>query len=212
MKELELLKKDWKKQGEKLNELSYQEIYTIIHKKSSSIVKWIFFISIAEFAFWTVLNFFIPDSIFEIYEKFNLKSSLINASVIYYIIVVFFIYKFYKNYKSISVEDNTKNLMQKIITTRKVVNYYVYFALIFNFLLSVIFTIIMFNNSSVMLEVINPKHIAINEDKMLLITLLVQIGVIIVMIGLLWVYYRILYGILLKRLSKNYKELKKMEF
>ena len=39
--ELELLKKDWQKREANLPKLSYEEIYPMIKKKSSSIVKWI---------------------------------------------------------------------------------------------------------------------------------------------------------------------------
>ena len=52
MDELDLLKKDWKKQEGNYPKLSYDEIYKMIWKKSSSIVKWIFVISIIEFLFW----------------------------------------------------------------------------------------------------------------------------------------------------------------
>ena len=55
MDELELLKKDWQKKDEHLPKLSYNEIYTMIWKKSSSIVKWIFYISIMEFVFWIAI-------------------------------------------------------------------------------------------------------------------------------------------------------------
>jgi predicted membrane protein len=211
MDELELLKKDWKKQEGNFKELSYNEIYKIIHKKSSSIVKWIFIISIAEFVFWNVINFFIPDSIYEIYEKFNLKTWLTISTVIYYIIVIWFIYKFYKSFKAIHVADTTKQLMKKIIATRKIVNNYVYFAILFNFALSIVFTVVMFANTETMIAVLNPKHAVINEDKLLLITLVIQIVAILLMCGALWLYYRIIYGILLKKLTKNYNELKSLE-
>jgi predicted membrane protein len=211
MDELKLLKKDWKKKDGEFKELSYNEIYKIIHKKSSSIVKWIFIISIAEFLFWNIINLFIPDSIYEIYEKFNLKTWLTLSTILYYLIVVWFIYKFYTNYKSIHIVDSTKLLMKKIIGTRKIVNYYVYFAILYNFALSIIFTVIMFSNTKIMIEIINPKHIAMNEDKILLITLVIQIVAILFMCGFLWLYYRILYGILLKKLNNNYKELESIE-
>ena len=51
MKELERLKKDWNK-NQNFPELSKEEIYKFLHKKSSSIVKWIFIISLLEFGFW----------------------------------------------------------------------------------------------------------------------------------------------------------------
>ena len=38
--------------------------------------------------------------------------------------------------------------------------------------------------------------------------IIAQVVALFIIIGLLWLYYRIIYGILLKRLSKNYKELK----
>ena len=53
MKELDLLKKDWKKNADSFEQVSESEIYKMIHRKSSSIVKWIFIISIIEFLFWT---------------------------------------------------------------------------------------------------------------------------------------------------------------
>lgn len=54
MDELEFLKKDWQRKGEALPRLTFDEIYKMIWKKSSSIVKWIFYISILEFIFWTI--------------------------------------------------------------------------------------------------------------------------------------------------------------
>ena len=49
MDQLEILKKDWKKQEGSLPKLSKAELTKLIYKKSSSIVKWIFIISILEF-------------------------------------------------------------------------------------------------------------------------------------------------------------------
>jgi hypothetical protein len=31
------------------------------------------------------------------------------------------------------------------------------------------------------------------------------------LLGVIWLFYRLLYGILLKRLNRNYKELKKLD-
>ena len=62
MDELELLKKDWQKEDSKYPKLSYDEIYKMILKKSSSIVKWIFIISLLEFALWTLISFALKDT------------------------------------------------------------------------------------------------------------------------------------------------------
>lgn len=208
MDELDLLKKDWKKQDAKFPKLSYEEIYKIIHKKSSSIVKWILIICIAELLFWSFLNFLIPESYLEIYEKFHLKTFLYVTQVLHYAVIIVFIYLFYKNYKAISVFETTNKLMQRIIKTRKTVNYYVYYNIVLYILLSVIVNIIMFSNPEIMVETLNPKNNSIDENMFLTIMLITQVIAVFIIIGLLWLYYRIIYGILLKRLSKNYKELK----
>ena len=61
MDELEILKKDWQK-NQKFPKLSKKEIYRLLHKKSSSIVKWIFILSIIEFCFWTLISLLMKDS------------------------------------------------------------------------------------------------------------------------------------------------------
>ena len=54
--ELEILKKDWQKQSAELPKFTASELYPMLLKKSSSIVKWIFIVSILEFAFWILLS------------------------------------------------------------------------------------------------------------------------------------------------------------
>ena len=207
MDELNLLKKDWKKQTSSFPELSYNEIYNLIHKKSSSLVKWIFIIGIAEFFFWAFINLLIPEKYFEIYEEFNLKTFLLVTQGLHYIIIALFIYLFYKNYKAISVSESTNILMSKIIKTRKTVNYYVYYNIGLYVVLSIVINAIMFSQPDVMLETFNAENTAISEDTFLMVMLIAQIIALIVVCGLLWLYYRIIYGILLKKLHKNYKEL-----
>lgn len=211
MDELELLKKDWKKHEGNFKELSYNEIYNIIHKKSSSIVKWIFIICIAEFIFWGFLNLLIPDSYFEVYEKLHLKTIINFSYVLHYSVVIGFIYLFYKNYNSICVIDSTSLLMKKIIKTRKTVNYYVYYNIIMTIILSIIINFMMFSDADLLIEVFNPNNKPINADKFFNILLIAQIIALVVMIGILWLYYKIIYGILLKKLNKNYRELETLE-
>lgn len=211
MKELDLLKKDWKKQGTDFPKLSYQDIYVLIHKKSSSIVKWIFVICVAEFLFWTGLNFIIPESYLDIYEQFHLITFLYITQGFHYLILLVFIIIFYKNFKAISVIDSTNLLMQKIINTRKTVNYYVYYNIVLYAILSIILNVIMFSNPDILIKVLSTEDTTINNDNFLTVMLFVQIATFFIVCGLLWLYYRIIYGILLKKLSKNYLELKSME-
>jgi hypothetical protein len=211
MDELEFLKKDWKKQEADFPKLSYNEIYKLIHKKSSSIVKWIFMICIAEFLFWGLITICIPESTFAIYEKFHLKSFLFITQILHYVVVFVFIYLFYKNYKTISVVDNTGLLMKNILKTRKTVNYYVYYNIVLYILLSVILNAVMFSHTDILIENLMPENSNLDTEKFLAINIIVQIILLAVMCGLIWLYYRIIYGILLKRLNKNYKELESLD-
>ena len=51
MEELDLLKKDWKKQEVHQPKLSYDDIDKMMVKKSSSLVKWVFYVSLLELGF-----------------------------------------------------------------------------------------------------------------------------------------------------------------
>ncbi len=212
MKKLDLLKKDWNKQDADFPILSYNDIHRLIHKKSSSIVKWIFIICVAELLFWTVLNLFIPESYLEIYEQFHLKKFLYITQLLHYVILFVFVYLFYKNFKAISVKDSTNVLMKNIIKTRKTVNYYVYYNIILYAVISIIFNITMFSQPDILIEVMSPKDVDVDSSTFLNIMLIVQISTLFIICGLLWLYYRIIYGILLKKLTKNYKELESLEF
>ena len=57
MDDLDLLKQKWQSVEQELPKLSYTDIHQMLLKKSSSIVKWIFLISIAELLFWTICNY-----------------------------------------------------------------------------------------------------------------------------------------------------------
>ncbi|WP_372745711.1 hypothetical protein [Lutibacter sp.] len=211
MDELELLKRDWKKQEANLPKISYDDIYKLIHKKSSSIVKWILIICIAELLFWSGLNLLIPESYLEIYEKFNLRSFLNITQYLHYAVVLIFIYFFYKNYKTIYVSESTNLLMKRIIKTRKTVNYYVYYNIIMYVLLTIILNVVMFSNPELLIKTLNPGESAVDGDLFLKILLIVQVVILLIMFGLLCLYYRIIYGILLRRLNKNYKELENLD-
>lgn len=212
MDELELLKKDWQKKEEHLPKLSFDEIYKMIWKKSSSIVKWIFYISIAEFLFWIAMSF-IPlenDKLTGVGAKtFQYIENAIE--IVGYIVIVYFIFKFYLNYRKINTTDSAKSLMRKIITTRKTVMQYVWFNLgLFAALMIIVFLESIFYNaeyadlSQRIAEADNPALIWLIVGALLLFTIVI-FGV------LLWLFYRVIYGILLKRLNTNYKELKKLE-
>ncbi|MCF4101832.1 hypothetical protein L1I30_09155 [Gillisia sp. M10.2A] len=211
MDELDLLKKDWKKQEGNYPKLSYDEIYKMIWKKSSSIVKWIFVISIIEFLFWAVMNVFLADNEYwKEMERIHLKGFTIALYIIGYIITFYFIYNFYQNYRKISSTDNAAHLMESILKTRKTVKYYIWYVLISSGLTALVYTYFMLRYHATETQVEKITTYDFNT-KQWLIFLGLMFVFFAVFLGLIWLFYRLLYGILLKRLSKNYKELKKLE-
>lgn len=210
MKELDLLKKDWKKNADSFEQISEKEIYKMIHKKSSSIVKWILIISILEILFWTVSNLFFSTD--EMLIKINHPEMIFYLEVLTYFnyaVVLVFVYFFYKNYKTISTTESTKLLMGSILKTRKTVQYYVWYNLGMAVVSSIIsfFIAFVYNPDMAFLKdklAANGKTIFITGGILLLVTL--------VFLGMFWCFYRLLYGTLLRRLYANYKELKKIDF
>ena len=199
MKELDLLKKHWNS-SQQFPKVSAHDIHKMIHKKSSSIVMWIFIISIIEFL---VLNGFSYLFVTEDHKEdvgpiyvFMIN----NLDWISFAISIVFIITFYLNYRKIHVADSTKLLMQRILKTKKTVNYYIYT----NLTIFIIAFIVM------LIDVLTV------DDQITLATALISILVVVVIcstfLALLWLYYRLVYGLLIKRLMKNYKELEKIDY
>ena len=130
MDQLDLLKKDWKKQDSSLPKLSFDELSKLIHKKSSSIVKWILIISILEITLPHLVYLFVDfEKSMKLYQDVGLSTFLTIFYIIAYIVIAYFVYRFYKNYRSISADSTTKGLIQNIIKTRKTVKHYIWFNL-----------------------------------------------------------------------------------
>lgn len=213
MDELELLKKDWKKQEGSFQQISEKEIYGMLHKGSSSIVKWIVIISILELVLWASISFLTADEeYFKTLKVYHLDTAMPIISVINYGVILFFIYLFFKNYRTINTTDTVKQLMQSILKTRKTVKYYVWYNLAmtaFSFILVFIFQFMYDPNISKMVEKMSQN---VDPNTFYCIMLVVYAVIIAIFVGLIWLFYRLLYGILMRRLEKNYNELKKIDF
>lgn len=210
MDELDKLKDAWKVQDYSSDKVSTNDIYKMLHSKSTSYVKWIFYISIAEFLLVTLLSLFIDKRKYlSVYEKMGMTVTLQILTVISYLIMIVFIYLFYKNYKKICVDCNAKTLMNRILKTRKTVKQYIYFNIGFMFLSMLIMFYGIFSNDKnthIYKEMSNiPDDFS---NKILIISIIIFTAI---FLGIIIVIYRIIYGILLRRLKKNYKELEQLE-
>ena len=204
-------KKVWKNQPEEKNKISALEIYKMTQSKSNSIVKWIFIIGLLEFVFWFAINYLCTkNGALEPYEKLKLISFIENFNYFHYVVVVLFLILFYRNFSLISTVDDTKTLMKNILLVRKTVKWYVYYNLIYAVVFSIILNILIFNTPDGINILSGIDNGSFNKEHMMSVFIIAQIVVMAIMILILWLFYYLLYGILLKKLNKNYKELTKL--
>jgi len=194
MDELDKLKSHWQKNDEAFPKMSEGDIYAMLHKRSSSAVKWILIISILEFVFWGLIS--IGNSIFEItdYNKLPLFITVMdNAN---YFIALTFIVLFYLNYRKISTKTPVKDLLNNIIRVRRIVTVYM-----------------AYNVAMILAGMLSSLFIIKSQDDFTSSTAnIIAIGIIIIVIFMVLIaaVYYLLYGRLVRKLNKNYKELKKI--
>ena len=212
MDELELLKKDWQKDKTIYPQVTAKDIYRMIHSRSSSIVKWIFIISLLEFAFWLLISFLFKDTqSMQKFDSYNADNIWIPLMILGYVILAYFFYRFYMNYRNISVTDSAKNLMETILRTRRTVRNYVAFNLIYLFVTTFVALGIMFKKDEDFVALLQDATANGEVFKVYAATIFVTLIALAIIIGLILVFYYLIYGLLLKKLNKNYGELKKLE-
>lgn len=212
MDELELLKKDWQNKEVHLPKLSYDDIYPMIWKKSSSMVKWIFYISIIEFVFWAAINIISSDPQYmQDLKAMHIYNIMMVLNFVNYGIILYFIFKFYLNYKKISVTDSSRKLMKTILKVKRTVTQYVWFNLIIfaTYMIISLYGVLLYSDEG--REIVETATEQGNEMTFWFLVIAVSLAFTGVLLVVIWLFYRVLYGILLKRLKENYSELKKLE-
>jgi hypothetical protein len=200
MKELDLLKKDWQKSEASFEQLSEKDIYKMIHKKSSSVVKWILIVSILEFVILNGIGLLLPDPYNSKYDELHPYLSLLEN--LNYFVILGFILLFFKNYKTISVLNNASLLIKHILITRKIVNYYIYWNILISSYIGAFAFIDGWNNSSSSIDNIPDQGTALIIPFMIAMVLIMSF---------IWGFYKLLYGKFLKKLKDNYNELQIIE-
>lgn len=199
MEEINKYKEVWQNQRID-NQIDKDTLAIMIQKKSSSVVKWIFYISIIEFALIILVNLFIKTD-WNTYRELGLYRFVKIINVLGYVITILFMYLFYRNYQKISVVQNTKQLINNILTTRKTVKYYIYINL-FGLALASLYSFYVILQSDEYITLID-KFGKYGLYKVWIIVSLVLMFV----LGIVWLIYNILYGYLLRKLKTNYNEL-----
>jgi hypothetical protein len=96
--------------------------------------------------------------------------------------------------------------MESILKTRKVIKYYVLYNLVMIFISVPLSLYFEFNENSEF-----HSQVAGMNSTQMLVLFIVTVFVMGIFVVFIWLFYKLLYGILLKRLNRNYEELKKLE-
>lgn len=216
--DIDSLKKQWQEQSVP-DKYDNSEILKMLNSKSRNYVKYIFWISVAEFLLFLVMNIFYvfqsggDDSFMHIMEKLGVeKTTKVEADYahLYFIMRIvsllvtgFFVIKFYRNYRQIHVEENLKKFILQIMKFRKTVSLFI----LINILLLVFFMAIL---TMFVLNTISSQNLELDHPTV--IGFLVGLGVsTIISVLLIWLYYRVVYGIIMGRLGKNLEQLREIE-
>ena len=209
--DLEHYKKSWENQPLESHPVANIDIYKMSHSRSSSIVNWFFIIGIIELVFWTSLNFMVPQKYLEFYKDFKIMELLKITTYLHYVVILVFLVLFYKNYNSISITDNTKRLMNRILSVRKTVKYYVYYNLGGIIISNIVLMIILLGQPDNLINALNPDGLNVDTTTTITFFIIATAIMVIIMFAIIWLFYKFTYGRLLKKLNQNYKELDNIE-
>lgn len=211
MDELDFLKQHWNNDSASIKEktMSKNDIYTMLHKNSSSILKTLFYISVFELVLFTSLSILpLFSSSYKQHIEDDYFPSIITYSVtgISLLIIFIFVFLLRKSYTSISATDHAKKLMEDILKTINTVNYYVIYNLALAFLIMITGLYQITHNNAEIADKI--AHFSTTQWYLFLGAMVLTT---LAFVALIWGFYKLLYGRLIKRLKGNYNELLKLE-
>lgn len=216
--DLDSFKKTWQEQPVQ-QKYGSGEILQMLNKKSRNYVKYIFWISVAEFLCFTLIGLFYiiqgkePNSFLNILEKLGIRQTpeMETAFDTIYLILkimslsvtAYFVYLFYRNYRGIRIEENLKKFILKIIQFKKTVNAFI----LINIALLVTFTSIF---TVFVIYILNTQNIELTNATLAGFIAGIVISTVFTVV-MVWLYYRVVYGIIIRKLDRNLTQLKEME-
>ena len=187
MDKLENLKDLWQNQPQTGRSYTKEDIYSMVRKRSSSIVKWILIISIIEFLLPYVLILMTDlETPSRIYSEYGLTNLTNYYTLFHFVVILGFFYVFYRNYKNISVVSSVKKLLEDILKTRRTVKYYIYFNLIIIGVLGLHSFYIILNSETFLSKLPENANITV-----IWITAIVLYAMVLM---LFWAFYRLIYA------------------
>lgn len=216
--DLDSFKKTWQEQPVQ-PKYDDNEILKMLNKKSRNYMKYIFWISVVEFLFFSFMGVFYliqgneGDSFMNILENMGVQKNehlMVKLDNIYIFVKItsllitgYFVAKFYLNYRKIKVEEDLKLFILRIITFKKTVNAFI----LTNIGLLVI---LIMSLTAFAFYVLNVQQVKVNSSSFTGFIVGIIVGTILCVV-LIWAYYRLVYGIIMSRLDKNLNQLKEIE-
>lgn len=219
MKEFDIdhMKNIWKKQPTS-QRYSSEEIVKILNHRSQNNVKYIVWISLAEFiliGIFSLFNIWEEDTLVQIIkmlEKLHIRDIQSiqerlewGYSLLKFVSTVmtgYFAWEFFRKYRQIKIEHNTAQFICQLIAFRKTAHRFI----MANILLAFMFVFSFYGLIYTKLEPFQNSSTVYNR--------LVAVGILSFLFTMLfvWGYYRLLYGTFLRKLNKHLKQLKEIDF
>jgi hypothetical protein len=214
MDQLDILKQNWQSQTNNSPRFTKDQLTGLLARKSSGIVKWLFIIAMIEFAVFIVLgivsHFYNQDSNIDVIGLMG-EPFYYGSTLLHYVVIFTFIYLFYQNYKNISTSQPTRSLMKNILKTRRTMKWYIWYNLIYILVVGMIATVMVIPKDPNITKLLATPKMAGHETAFYLIALGASFVVFLVICVVMYLIYQLIYGILLRKLKRNYNELKRME-
>ncbi|MFP3597640.1 beta-carotene 15,15'-monooxygenase [Chryseobacterium sp. SIMBA_029] len=216
--DLDSFKKTWQEQPVQ-QKYDNSEILQMLNRKSRNYVKYIFWISVVEFLFFSIMGVFYfmkgdeSNSFLKLLERLGAQKTpeVENSFEIIYLIIkslsllitAYFVYKFYQNYRQIKIEENLKGLITRIIHFKKTVNAFILISIVLLVVVTTVFIGFIFYS-------LNSQSIEVNNSTLtgFLVGIVLSTAL---TVTLVWLYYKLVYGIIMRKLDKNLKQLKDID-
>jgi hypothetical protein len=212
MDQLDILKQNWQSQTDNSPRFTKDQLTGLLARKSSGIVKWLLIIAMIEFAVFIVLGL--------VSHFANQETNVIEmmgepfyygSTIFHYLVIIIFIYLFYSNYKNISTSQPTRSLMNNILKTRRTMKWYIWYNLIYMMVVGMIATAVVIPKDPNVTKLLAAPKMAGRETAFYLMALGASFVVFLIICVIMYLIYQLIYGILLRKLKRNYNELKRME-
>jgi len=205
MAELDFLKGHWSKQP-RFPVQTKEELQSSIRKSSFNVLKWLIAVNFFELLLFIGLSLLLGDA--DDTGNHPVIDGIVNTlDFIIYALPLIFSAVYFILIRKLRNKHSVSALLQNILTTRKLLNIYIYLNIAI--FLIILYVAIFLTISAGHIDQEAAGTLGTTTSYVILISVCVLVSLLFMFV--VWLFYRLLYGRLLQKLSKNYEELKDME-